>query len=80
MSEYQDVMYSAFADEMQKIALSPKALGLMGLGATGTYAASKASDMYRAGSIQLEQEAMAKKKRRLARMQQMMQLKEGYTV
>jgi hypothetical protein len=52
----------------------------MALGAGGTYAAGKASDMYRAGSIQLEQEAMEKKKRRLARMQQMMNLKEGYSV
>lgn len=77
---YQDIMYAAFTDEMQKIAISPKAIGLMALGAGGTYAAGKASDMYRAGSIQLEQEAMEKKKRRLARMQQMMNLKEGYSV
>jgi hypothetical protein len=77
----QDVMYAAFADEMEKISgLGLKGLGLMGLGAGGMVAADKASDLYRAGSIQLEQERMAKQKRRLNRMQQMMQLKEGYSV
>lgn len=77
----QEVMYAAFVDEMEKISgVGLKSLGLMGLGATGVVAANKGADMYRAGSIQLEQEEMARKKRRLARMQQLMQLKEGYSV
>jgi len=77
----EEIMYAAFTDEMEKISgIGLKGLGLMGLGAGGVVAANKASDMYRAGSIQLEQEAMERRKRRLARMQQMMQLKEGYSV
>ena len=77
----EEIMYSAFADEMEKMSgVGLKGLGLMGLGAGGVMLADKGSDMYRAGSIQLEQERMAKQKRRLSRMQQMMQLKEGYSV
>ena len=77
----QDVMYAAFVDEMDKIAgVGLKSLGLMGLGAGGVALADKGADLYRAGSIQLEQEEMARRKRRLARMQQMMQMKEGYSV
>ena len=74
---YEDVMYSAFADEMEKISLSLKALGLVGLGAGGTVLAGEGKKRWVAGSKELQEQKMENMQKSMQRMQAMHAMKYG---
>ena len=74
---YEDVMYSAFADEMEKISVSLKALGLVGLGAGGTVLAGEGKKRWVAGSKELQEQKMENMQKSMQRMQAMHAMKYG---
>lgn len=74
---YEDVMYTAFADEMEKISLSLKALGLVGLGAGGTVLASEGKKRWVAGSKELQEQKMENMQKSMQRMRAMHSMKYG---
>lgn len=75
MSDFNDVMYSAFADEMEKISISLGSLGLVGLGAGGAIAVNEGKKRWAAGSKELEEQRMANLQKRLQRMNAMHAMK-----
>lgn len=65
MSQYNQVLYSAFEDEMRKLAMSGKALAI-GAGIAGTaVAAPYAKKRWDAGGKELEESRLGRMRKRL---------------
>lgn len=71
----QEVMYAAFSEEMEKIAISLGLAAGAGLGIGGTMLAGAAKKRWKAGGKELEEQKIEAMQRRLQRMQAMHQAK-----
>jgi hypothetical protein len=71
----QEIMYNAFADEMEKISISLKALGIAGLGAGGAVAVNEGRRRWDASSKELAEQRMENMQKRLQRMNAMHAMK-----
>jgi hypothetical protein len=71
----QEIMYNAFADEMEKISISLKTLGIAGLGAGGAVAVNEGRRRWDASSKELQEQRMENMQKRLQRMNAMHAMK-----
>jgi hypothetical protein len=72
---HEDIMYNAFSDEMEKISVSFKALGLTALGAGGVVGAGEMKRRWDAGTKELAEQRMERMQKRLQRMNTMHSMK-----
>ena len=75
MADFNEVMYGAFSDEMEKIALGLGIAAGAGLGVGGMLLAGSAKKRWKAANKELAEQRIEEQQKRLARMQAMHEAK-----